>query len=344
MFAVSWIVSVIFFVGMFVVIHFFSRMSSLGGALESYAKSGHSAWSVFLNYYAVTVPFILVEVLPFTVLMGAMWAVQQMSRRNELTLLMTSGVSCKRLFLPVLLLAFLIGLGFSVVKEEALPELALERRRMNQMIKGRGEDRLDRLTLIADGSGHWFSIGEYDIRKRTAYNVDILDAKDPGVHLGRISAMQYQTRKNGGAGWYALPDAEVTGGLEFPLATDLTPQDIEIEASSLRHLSVKNLKRLIARNPDKLNLKVLQHAHYVYPLSPLILLLLGLPFVVRSRGRSPFVAAGMSLMLSVAYFSVQSILREMGTRGDLIDPLLGAWLPVVIFGSFGLVLYETMPS
>jgi lipopolysaccharide export LptBFGC system permease protein LptF len=33
----------------------------------------------------------------------------------------------------------------------------------------------------------------------------------------------------------------------------------------------------------------------------------------------------------------------MGIQGNL-DPLLAAWLPVLLFGSLGLVLYDSMQS
>ena len=242
----------------------------------------------------------------------------------------------------MILAAFLTGLSFSVVKETVLPGLARERKRIERMVKGDEKDNIRDLDLITDGRGHLFLINEYDITSRVASNVDVMDAGDPGRHLGYVSAMRYAKGPGGRKGWYPLRGSDVTHDLDFPLDTDLTPRDLEIASPGLRHLSVEDLRHLIARKPHDLDLQLRMHEHFAYPLGGVILLLLGLPLVLRGGGKSPYMAVGMSLLLSVGWFALAHLFRRMGATGDVIDPLLGAWLPVLLFGSLGLVLFESI--
>jgi len=337
----SWAAAVVFFAGMFVLIHFFSRVGRLEAASRALTGEGLGVLSGFLSYYAVSFPFIIVELLPFTILMAAMWTMQHLSRRNELVPLLTSGISLRRICTPILLSTILIGLVFSAVRESVLPDLARQRKWLDRLIKGDDKDNIRNIGLLADGRGRLFLIHEYDLVKRIATCVDILDADDPGRHLGHVSAMRFETGPLG-KGWYALPEAEVSGDLDFPLRTDLKPRDIEIESASLRYLAVDDLRTLIARRPDDLDLQLRMYEHFAYPLNALILVLLGLPLVLRGEKRTPYMAVGMSLLISLAWFSLGHLCRRMGASGEIIDPLLGAWLPVLLGGSVGLIFFETI--
>jgi len=81
--------------------------------------------------------------------------------------------------------------------------------------------------------------------------------------------------------------------------------------------------------------------HLTFPLANLILLLVGLPILLRhDRGRG---AEGLAkgCLLCVFYFAADFVLRNQGLGGRM-DPVLAAWLPILFFGSLGLALYETM--
>lgn len=343
-FSLSWSISLVFFLGMYFVIHFFSRMKGLTDSVEAFQEAGLGATRGFLVYYLVNAPFILVEVLPFSVLMAGMWTLQYMARRNELVPVVTSGVSFKRLCVPMLIMGFALSLVFTVVREEALPDLADKRQRMERLVRGDQELVLEDLMPVPDGKGYLFHMAEYYVHRRMARTVSVLDAEEPGARLATAEAVVFRPDGPRGSGWYPLQDARVTGRVELFQETDLTPRDIRSESSTALYMSVSDLDRMLERHPERLHLRVLKHAGYAYPLSTLILLLMGLPLVLRGHRRSPYVAAGLSLLLSVTFYAVQNVLQDMGARGDLPDPLVAAWLPQLVFGSAALVLFETMPT
>jgi lipopolysaccharide export system permease protein len=323
--------ALLFFSAIFVLIHFFNRMGALDDAARAFAATGQSLSGGLARYYAVQLPFILTEAAPFATLMGAMWVVQQMARRGELVLVVTSGVSLRRLALPLLLAGFVLALLFSVVREEGLPRLADQRHRMEQLHRGRADEAIARLPMARGGDGNLLLIGRYRPLSQAALDVAIAREGRPEAPHAWVEELRWQ-----GTGWIPAPGARIEGEVRFPLAPGLTPRDVEIHSRGLFQLSAAELKTELARKPGHPLLTLLLHGHYAYPMRAVVLLLIGLPLVLSARQRSAWVAIGLALALSIGFFSLQSIFFELARREE-IGPALATWLPISCAGILGLI-------
>jgi lipopolysaccharide export system permease protein len=330
----------VFFLGMYVVIHFFNRMRGLDGVNEAFRTAGISPFRGFVTYYALNAPFVAVLMLPFTILMGAMWTVQHMGRRNEVVPVLSAGVSLKRMVLPLLAAGFLMSILAAAVRERVLPDLALQRDRYDSLIKGQDSHELHEIPILIDGEGRRFNIGSYDVAARVARRATLLGITSQAG--AEAEALAYDDSGPQGPGWYPVPGTEIRGDARVFLETDLLPIDLEAQSRGLLYLDVPGIRRLIQRDPGRPRLQVMLQTQYSYPLNGLILLLLGLPLALRTERRSPFIAAGMALLLSLVFFAVQSIVSEVGAKGEVLSPVLAAWLPIVVFGALGLILFESM--
>jgi lipopolysaccharide export LptBFGC system permease protein LptF len=252
-----------------------------------------------------------------------------------------AGVSLRRLALPLILSSFVIALLYGGVRERVLPDLSLERHRMERIYKGNDEQVLKSLRQFYDGQGFLIHVESYVVDRQEARGVIVLPPNwDQGVlSHGYAETLQYRDGK-----WHHDAGNSNQVLQNFLEETDLSPRDLEIESRSLRFLDVQSLRELVQRFPERSDLRVLLHSHFAYPLGSLVLLMLGLPLVMRIGRKSPFVAAGVSLLLSVLFFAVQTVLNDLGTRDVFINPVLGVWLPIVLFGSAGLILFELMPT
>lgn len=336
-FLVAWLSSFVFFTGMYLVIHFFNKIGGLAHAAKSFESAGWSPAQGLCLYYALNLPFVMVQTAPYTVLMGAMWAAQQMATKNELVPVLVAGISFRRLAVPLLVAGLALALLFAGVREAVLPNIAAERYKIERIYKGKDRDLIKRIRQIPGRSGETIHIREYDVANRIAYGVNVLLPPDKGGGRVRYAAVSW-----GDDGW------EQTGGapasIEALRTTGLRPRDVEIESRGLLVLGVTDLRRLIDRYPDRSDLRLLLHAHFAYPVGVVVLLLLGLPLVLKATRRTPFVAAGVSLLLSVAFFATQAVLQDLGGRDEILNPALGAWLPIILFGAVGLLLFETMST
>jgi lipopolysaccharide export LptBFGC system permease protein LptF len=46
-------------------------------------------------------------------------------------------------------------------------------------------------------------------------------------------------------------------------------------------------------------------------------------------------------MLCIGFFAADLVFRNLGLQATL-DPRIAAWMPVLLFGSLGIVLYDSM--
>lgn len=164
------------------------------------------------------------------------------------------------------------------------------------------------------------------------------DANNDAVVLGIFHARfatWVPTDANDASHWM-LED----GKLFFP--SDLTNEDLTLRQSSrwLDLMSVNTISRLLERGkvPDREAAVLARHLRFAEPINNLILLLLGLPFIL-SRERNIKASAGLSVMMTGAYFAFIHIARVAG-----LPPMLAAFLPIVLFGTVAAVMLDSIKT
>lgn len=338
-FFAAWSAAMVFFSVMYLLIHFFNQIGALDRAEGGFAGMGLSLAGGLTRYYLTNLVFVMMIFVPFTVVLAAMWSGQQVARKGELIAVLAAGISLRRVALPILLAAFGIGLVAGVARETVLPDLAAARHELDRAFKGQSQAVLGRLPMIADGEGQVLHVGRYDVGARTAERVRVMDvagsAREP-LDADAISWDEEDSR------WVLAEGADWSGPISRLAQLQLSPRDIEVEERKLLFSNVAEIRRLLERHPDRSSLILELHAHHAYPFGCLVLALLGLPLVLRPSRGAPFAAAGVGLLVSMAFFVTQRILADLGTRDELISPALGAWLPVLIFGALGLLAVENM--
>jgi hypothetical protein len=185
---------------------------------------------------------------------------------------------------------------------------------------------------------------------------------DPSGRLpdGRFdaTALQYRINKaTGEVGWFPVdgtltPDVSGKGGIlpdpirlphDKVVAFLTRPDEIDILTEvGEPGLWRTDLQHLIERNPEKDDLRMQLYTRTTRPVSSLVLLLLGLPFVTRPGQRS--IAAGLGVALGTCglYVGVDMFFQQLGNRGDPFDPLVAAWVAPAFFGAIGLARLDRL--
>ena len=128
--------------------------------------------------------------------------------------------------------------------------------------------------------------------------------------------------------------------ITHPLAEAVTEQ-LKHEETTPKQKTLRELKRDLAqRREGGLNTDVFLTEYYLKysrPASSLIFALVALPLSVQSARRERFNGLAVSLLLMVGYFTVLAATTAFGNNG-LLDPLVAAWSPNVLFFLLGLGL------
>lgn len=345
-FLTYWFVIGACLLGLFSVFDLLGHGDEIGESAELYG----SIFMEVLRYYLLNLPFLLVMFAPYLTLFAGMATVMHLAKAREWTPMLTSGRPTLRAFLPMFFGGFLLAVGVVEMREILLPKIvspreALMRRLFHQRewkmkdlwARGQGDVRL-RAGLFEPGSKLGLPGSDGDIRLPQIQNLEVYSYGEAG--LPRLLLAENATWD--GFVWNLENGREVTGGLgEKEILTwyhpGLMPRDLVLayfgQVSPL-DLSARHLGNLLQRDPDHRQAATLRWSWYVSPLSHVLLLLLGLPFVLRFDRRSTLEGVGLGFLLSAFYFVADFLLRDLGGRG-VIAPWMGGIGAVLLFGSLG---------
>jgi lipopolysaccharide export system permease protein len=303
------------------------------------------------TYYAVQSTVYFRDFAGLITVIAAVFSLGRMTRQNELVAVMASGVSLKRLIMPIVLLSVLLT-GLVVVDQEfIIPGLA-DRLALNP--DEIGGEAWDRIWFLPDSRGSLISSPYFDIGSQTMYWPTIItrsrrDPSSPWQVTGRITA-DSAVYDHASGGWrlengryLAAPVMAPTVRFEPVRAigsyqTEININDIIIRRQS-DFLSLMSWRDLSAMTRQKIKVRdvaqLLSEKHFrvTEPMINLIMLMIALPVLVCRDPRALKSAIGVSFILTASCYLVTFICKMAAPEHTLIGlhPEIWAWLPVFIF-------------
>lgn len=343
----------LFVMGIFVVMNAFSKIDSLLQAREVLEENGWSVLGALANNYVVSLPFLFLRIAPFICIISATIAFIRLMRGNEITPMIAAGRSLTRITLPVHVFVGLMVIGMLAVQEWAVPRLAQAWSYSEKMIKGNLDGLVDGLGAIEDGYGNVWSIERYYPHRRRMEGINVIRFHRPGEGqvAGSLRA-ESAVWRDAGEGWFPkgavlkpvghlnpkrLPEDEA-------LPTDLRPPRLDLEVAkesreAERMLSLSEAARIARSHRDVPRRAVAFHSLLTNPLAALLLLMVGLPVVLRFRERSLFVGVGIAMGFCAAWFMLDTVFQDLGGRATIV-PEVATWTPVVIFLAIAAAVYD----
>lgn len=301
------------------------------------------------------VPQIIERVMPFSILIGAMSSYLNLSRRLELVVARSAGMSAWQFITPAVVVAFLIGVFATTVYNPVSAVMQERSKKLQAELFGR-----DVSGFGSGGGGFWAN-------QKTSEGQAIINAKssrDQGVALSGVTAFtfgtdgRFQQRIEARSavldpGVWKLLDARVyrlgqrpVDEKVFQLKTSLTPEQVRESFATPETVPFWDLP---------LYIKIAEHAGLVaagYRLQ--FQKLLARPFMLAAM---VFLAAAVSLrffrfggvqkmvLSGVAagfLLYVLSKVTEDLSKAELMHPVTAAWLPVLAGGLTGFIalLYQ----
>ena len=127
------------------------------------------------------------------------------------------------------------------------------------------------------------------------------------------------------------------------IPTNLTPRDMVLQSSSnwLDYMSTTDLAELIShgRLRDEDAAKLARYTRYTAPIVNVIMLLVGLPFIL-SRVRDLKASAVMCLLMTASFLVFTYFCQYALTD----QPLLAAWMPILVFGPISAVMLDSVKT
>jgi lipopolysaccharide export system permease protein len=324
--------------------------------LDEFAKrSAIGAIGIAANivtYYGMQSTVYFRDFAGLITVIAAVFALGKMTRNSELVAVMASGVSLKRLIMPIVLLAMLMTGVLLVDQEFVIPSLA---NRLTLNPDEVGGDAWDRIWFLPDNKGSLISSPYFDINAGTIESPTIITRSKPAPSApwrvtGRITADRATYDPKGG-GWMlqngkflAAPvfakdkvQFEPVRNIDY-YQTDITVRDMIIRRQSdfLSFMSWRDLMTMAAQKTKTRDIAQLlseKHFRVTGPMIDLIMLMIALPVLVCRDPRTLKSAIGVSFILTASCYLLTFICKMTAPEQTFIGlhPEFWAWLPVFIF-------------
>ena len=136
-------------------------------------------------------------------------------------------------------------------------------------------------------------------------------------------------------------DIEDSGGLDPPealVSRESRVRSLDDLAEQMSLTDLRQRKRTLEQSGyDTTQLEVAIHGKLAHSFTPLVMVVLGLPFAFRVGRRGSLYGIGVALVLVLVYWAVLAIFNALGLE-TILEPWVAAWAPNVIFGLLGVYL------
>ena len=345
---------------LFVVMGLFIIMdlaSNLDDFLEPW-KDGSTASSYLIAaYYFFNLPFLFLQAAPFITLIAGLFTLTRLLSNNEVGAVLAAGVSGRRLLVPIFIGGLIATAGMIVLRETATTTILPIRDSLHYALDEKQTDRVYSFLRLRDLAGSQMRFGEYRPGEQgsTPHGTDLLvNLREGNDWLATIKAKTATWTERDGEWGLALTGGERE---EFSDRKHITPiewlgpdlfeftPELALTYRRARknplELSFLEAIELSRRDPDNVVYQTLMQYHLTFPLANLVLLLVGLPLVMRHERARGAEGVAKGLLLCLFFFAVDFVCRNFGVQGA-VDPLLASWLPVLLFGSLGVVLFDAL--
>jgi lipopolysaccharide export LptBFGC system permease protein LptF len=342
----AYFAALVFLVFMVIIIELVMEMDQYMLAAERHDIGVFSlAWLICM-YQAVSVPYIFVTIAPFVTVIAAMFAVSRFISQNELAPMLFTGRSMFRILRPLLGVGLLSALAMCLLWQTAVPYCAGLRHSMSaRLAGGSGEVSLERGTLKSPqhDSLTLYCKRYYHGQQRMEGVILYDDGGDSGrdVYVEASAATWDREQSEWKLVDGKCKKADIYEERRWLGMPGLTPELLWQSGKHEREageLSYTELLELIEAHPHGRSYVLALHQHITFPLANLILLLLALPFAVHFEGGNRIERVAMSIVICGGYLVVDLTCQNLGQNYHL-HPVVASWVPTILFGSLGVVVF-----
>jgi lipopolysaccharide export system permease protein len=307
---------------------------------------------LIVRYYLLNTPFLFLQVAPFVTLVASLFTVSKLLKHNEVVAGLGAGISAHRILSPIVVLSILAGAGMFQLRESLANGIVEKRDALHYVLMQRDYDQVYRHLFLKDLSGSVVRLDEF---RPAAGNPPHPEVR--GLHATLLSLSQWVQVdadravyvREGAQGVWQLENGvrhEVSGDtrIEILEGFDFTPELALTFArahEAALELSYGETREMARRDPDNVVYQTLLQYHVTFPLANLVLVLVGVPLLMRYERRRVVASLAAACMLCILFFAADLVFRNLGLQASL-DPRIAAWMPVLLFGSLGIVLFDSM--
>lgn len=304
---------------------------------------------LIFKYILFKLPEVTFEwTLPYAVLVATLLTLGTFSRHSEITAMKAGGVSLYRITLPLLFIALIFSC-ISFLGNEYLVPYSDEKTQYLLNVEVRKEQPssfFKNYKIWYHGKRYIFNIQLLDPQKKILKGVTLYQLDNPFRCTQRIDAKEAKWTNgtwrlyNGVIRFFGEQgEMQNTPFKEKDFLLQETWKSFEALERQSREMSYSELRTYIQKiqsaGYDATRYLVDLYAKYSFPFLNLIMVLIGVPFALKtSRSGGAALSIGLSVLIGFSYGVIFYIFLSFGKSG-ILSPFLSAWTPTLLFGLAG---------
>ncbi|MCU0640766.1 MAG: LptF/LptG family permease [Candidatus Margulisbacteria bacterium] len=293
-------------------------------------------------------PSLLILTFPVSTLFGTAMALGRLSKDNELTALLTSGVSLLRIAVPILCVGLLVSLASLATNEKLVPYAnQVSSNIIRQIIYKQPLPEVKENVFFKDARNRYYYAKRVDLKQRRMEGVmvyELTDEKFPQVILaqtalftGRLWDLQQGVIHKYDAKGYLKYEADFASMrlnvhddiLDFADQKGITDMD--------RRELTQQIKVMEKGGQNAAALLTELYMRFSVPLTCFVFALVGIPFSLSSPRQGQTWGVIMTIVFMFTFYVFASIGRSLG-RGGVVEPIVAAFGPPGTFMVIGFIM------
>lgn len=324
------------FIGLYLIVDFFERIRMF--------ISNRATVYQMLSYFVFSIPMVMWQMLPASVLMAALVAFSSLSRHNEIMAIKACGVSLYRLALPIVIMAAVIS-GVAFIVSEFVTPYTNQRVKHIKMVEIQkqqpiGAFKANQIWYRAPEG--IYNIKVFDARTNSLWGITLYQLDHKMRLVKRLDAERAEWQK----GKWVLYNVMVTTftSAMFPDLHFLPSQTGTLtthpdnfkagqkDADKMGYLELRRyIKEMQDNGYDATTYLVDLYGKLAFPLANIIMAVIGFAAAlqgIKNSNKTRGLIAGIAIGFS--YWIVFALMISVGHAGGL-SPVLAAWMANLLF-------------
>ncbi len=318
--------------------------------LEDFVE-GKVRLDIILEYFVYSLPMKIVDIMPMSSLLSALFCIGQLKKHNEILALQASGISLVRLMVPFLCFGVALSVAVLLLNETLIPSCQRRVAKIELVYMKKGESKRPAATAAVfafynlQQQRSW--VGVLDPSKKKLLKVEIREFDKDGKVLKKITAEEAEPAADGwklakgkycdymggmlGKDKIRAFDSEVF--IFSETLKDLLDSQKDTEFMSLHELAIH--VRIHPKHSRVYHEEKVDYYHkWAYPFLNFLVMLMALPTALKTDKAHFFLGVAKSLGLFLGYYGLNLISITMG-KNELIAAWLGGLFPTIFYLALG---------
>jgi lipopolysaccharide export system permease protein len=317
-------------------------------------QDAHLSFRAIAQFYLTQIPFILVNWMPLGVLLGLLYVLTRMSRRNEIVSMLSAGMSVPRVLSPLIILGLLLTGICTALNYELGPQGSNSTYLLDELTKGKSKQSLLEANIFVNRKDHrlWF-IQSMNVKTEEITNVQVIQQDEQGDIQSKLYAQRvsYDSMRKVWVFYNGkLTDSDPSGAVENETFFDKkeidgwseTPWRLANASLQGKYMTVPQLQTYLTENGDFPEVSLAQYKtnlwnRFSLPWNVLVVVLVASPLCVAFSRQGALAGVAGGILLFVGLFTLSNVCTALGS-GARISPIIASWIPAISFLILGIAL------